>query len=783
MAPPAASEATGGDPMAVDAADESEAGKDGGDSGGDPAAGGGAGGHAGRRWTAGDDEHLREGEALHRICASVPLHADVNVPTDLVGNSVSLAAQGASAANKFGISTLVQLRSSDIANDFANPSLWTGSFPGLFVLGQGGLGQRFDDVVYHSGAGAFGDGNSGDEAVADLMAVVSARASGSDTGDQAGRRSVLSVELGARKLCTHYTQGFARHRHVLGMAFNVIQRKTACDKAQWYVAEDIDAGDLSKLNETINALKEGDPGERDEGLVRTLENLVSHVAGAVQGSDFGRKALAGNMMGNAMVWGANALFLTINFADLNDLRCYQEAERLHVVVTIAAKSGSKSNCVPFETGASWPDGATRIRTATSNPAAVATYFHESVKLYLAAFLQFPLSDGKGNKGIRASEGLFSFVESFAGTVETQLRGSLHLHMLMWLAGVRLDQLKAMLEDPQWRRSWFELVGSVASAELPKHLRREVVAAVDNADAGRVYSDVGGVTGSDTAGAGAGGGDGGADGSDVGKAVGSGGAPVEPVATSRCKCDELRAMNPKYKCHLCQGHDPGSKPAVEADVAANTQVRIKGRLAETLEECQGAALPAISECASVNPFASEPVRDETDGPEIAAGDQFALEQHYKAELERCYGFRVEGKKRGFNVVGAVESGTWAAENDVKVGSCLVGVSVEGAAEPFYTNELCALMELFREAVQGVEPRAVQLAFARAMDPVQVCWLQRGAYPSSVPNLFHRPHRSQCYSLPPDDPWDKDFDVRYALAVEGGRYIHRCGGKHSTCFKVG
>ena len=88
---------------------------------------------------------------------------------------------------------------------------------------------------------------------------------------------------------------------------------------------------------------------------------------------------------------------------------------------------------------------------------------------------------------------------------------------------------------------------------------------------------------------------------------------------------------------------------------------------------------------------------------------------------------------------------------------MGYAVGGAAEPVYTNDLCALMRGVQDEIQSAEARSVQLIFARAHDPVQ------------------------CYSLSPDDAWDKDFDVRYALAVEGGRYIHRCI-PGSTCYKV-
>jgi hypothetical protein len=206
----------GAEPMAVEQGAETRGGGAGDSVGGDD--GGNGFEH---QWTKEEDEHLREGEALFRIHALPPLALDFRATTDLVGNDVPLAAQDASAKRKFGIPTILQTRSSDMVNDFNNPSLWTGSFPGLFVSGQAGLGHSYDDVIYHSGKDVFTDEDGGP--VAQLMEAVSTRATRVDS-DEAGRRSLMSVAAGARKLSTHFTQEFARNRHILAMAFSVIQR-------------------------------------------------------------------------------------------------------------------------------------------------------------------------------------------------------------------------------------------------------------------------------------------------------------------------------------------------------------------------------------------------------------------------------------------------------------------------------------------------------------------------------------------------------------------------------
>ena len=89
--------------------------------------------------------------------------------------------------------------------------------------------------------------------------------------------------------------------------------------------------------------------------VLKLEDYVRSVAGAVKGSDFSRLRVGGNLFAQTMCFGPHSIFLTLNFSDVNDLRCYQTAESMAVEISIALPSHKR------------PDNATRIRAATGNP--------------------------------------------------------------------------------------------------------------------------------------------------------------------------------------------------------------------------------------------------------------------------------------------------------------------------------------------------------------------------------------------------------------------------------
>ena len=58
---------------------------------------------------------------------------------------------------------------------------------------------------------------------------------------------------------------------------------------------------------------------------------------------------------------------------------------------------------------------------------------------------------KSNNQIEHKEGILGMVQSYIGTVEAQGRGSLHLHMLVWLKDAPLASAmrKALGTDAFW----------------------------------------------------------------------------------------------------------------------------------------------------------------------------------------------------------------------------------------------------------------------------------------------------------------------------------------------
>ena len=104
--------------------------------------------------------------------------------------------------------------------------------------------------------------------------------------------------------------------------------------------------------------------------------------------------------------GMPLLWITFNPSDL----------RSPIVLLLAGVS------LPMSDGAA---SAFKTATATMNPVAIATFFDETCKAIFDHLLAAGSSEG----------GLFGPVSTYFGTVETNGRGMLHLHCLVWLKGM------------------------------------------------------------------------------------------------------------------------------------------------------------------------------------------------------------------------------------------------------------------------------------------------------------------------------------------------------------
>jgi Helitron helicase-like domain at N-terminus len=151
--------------------------------------------------------------------------------------------------------------------------------------------------------------------------------------------------------------------------------------------------------------------------IQDLKKIVTASRRNVVGTDESRSAIQSKIYGLTLRKNPATLWITLNFADPNDpivqILAGEEIDMDHFIATAG------------------PDQTQRGINAASDPFAAAKYFHMSVKMVLQEIYGISVNQ---YHHIYRQVGIFGRVSANVGTVEAQGRGSLHLHLLLWLVG-------------------------------------------------------------------------------------------------------------------------------------------------------------------------------------------------------------------------------------------------------------------------------------------------------------------------------------------------------------
>jgi Helitron helicase-like domain at N-terminus len=297
-----------------------------------------------------------------------------------------------------------------------------GSFPTLFPFGQGGFEtQRTVDVPY-----------------------------------EAHVRWALQYE----------DRRFRKDPHFPFQVFGVCQKRQVCrasvlqmKKRSYFehqnILSTVSAQDLVKASqEETRGVPFSNPA------VRVLRSQLSAVKTKVQGSDESRISIRSKIWGTNLLHNPPSLWVTINPSDTQD-----PIAQVLAGVEIDLDNFCKT---------AGPDSADRASNMASDPYASARFFHLMIETILEVLIGVNRSR---NNNISRKEGIFGMVNSYVGAVEAQGRGSLHLHMLLWLKGApTASELKNALSDSShFRDKIKEYVKSTIRADLDTKGTPEVLA--------------------------------------------------------------------------------------------------------------------------------------------------------------------------------------------------------------------------------------------------------------------------------------------------------------------
>ena len=239
------------------------------------------------------------------------------------------------------------------------------------------------------------------------------------------RRVFVSDQANAKRCLMLTDRGFATHESWMFVTFNRIQRSASrlhsgmVASSSGFVrdARSLNSIDAKALIESLNKLDLSKPHTElplnDPSLpaVNTLLRRVKMVQGRLPGTNEARAHAQSKLFSMAMFFGCSTFFITLNPSDTNNPLCmYFAGVKLDLRVTAP------------DLPVGMPGLLERANIVSRNPVASTQFFHT----FVAAFLRHLIGFGKPRGGV------YGRVVAYAGAVETQGRGTEHLHLNAFL---------------------------------------------------------------------------------------------------------------------------------------------------------------------------------------------------------------------------------------------------------------------------------------------------------------------------------------------------------------
>jgi hypothetical protein len=261
-----------------------------------------------------------------------------------------------------------------------------------------------------------------------------------------GPSEARAVPVGLEACIRHYVRlsgrMFARHPTFTLLVTDILSRRRAVQGAFFNVPTSgrrVDFAQVS-VNQLVAALQQREresdarasgralpprPAELEAALA--LLQRVDSGARASWGSEQEKLALRNQAWALCLAFGDPTFMLTINPNDLGSLMVHR---------LCSCNGGSLAEL---------PSLADRLANLRMDPIGPAQWFDMAITAVIQHLLGFDVQTGKTLK-----RGILGPVRAFFGVTESQGRGSLHVHMLVWVAGVPervLDGNKVLKEVP------------------------------------------------------------------------------------------------------------------------------------------------------------------------------------------------------------------------------------------------------------------------------------------------------------------------------------------------
>ena len=243
-------------------------------------------------------------------------------------------------------------------------------------------------------------------------------------GIETKRPTKVPYDVHVRALIQRQGKQFRLHHNFIFQAFGVLQKRQLCRSAclqvqrKSFLTNQLAFQALTPQDLMVASGEEKRKAPFSNPVVKALRGQISGLRAKVMGTDESRIKIRGQIRGMCVMKGPPSLWITINPSDTGD-----------PIAQVLA--GESIDLDTFDKSCG-PNSEQRATTIGADPYAAAKFFH----FIIASLLEelFGIRAYKPLSRVSRRDGVFGKVASYIGTAEAQGRGTLHMHMIIWLVG-------------------------------------------------------------------------------------------------------------------------------------------------------------------------------------------------------------------------------------------------------------------------------------------------------------------------------------------------------------
>lgn len=258
-------------------------------------------------------------------------------------------------------------------------------------------------------------------------------------GIEAARAVKVDFRQHVRWALRYHDRRFRQHETFPFVAFGILQRREALNSSKVQMKRqdfERDAQLFQRLTAQDLAEAVEEENNRRPHVNPVIRSLFSHIhtsAARCQGSNSNRFRHRNHIYAITHECNPPSLWLTINTSDIH-----------HPLAQVFA--GEEIDMDHFLRTAG-PDAHQRARNIAKDPLAASAFFHRMIRLILGTLFRTQVT----NFQFHSSVGILGQLSGYFGMVESQGRGSLHCHLLLWLKDAPTkDDVHRLLETEAFR---------------------------------------------------------------------------------------------------------------------------------------------------------------------------------------------------------------------------------------------------------------------------------------------------------------------------------------------